>query len=38
MNWIEEIFQVVNHLQRTPVVGEVRDLLEKQNEGTLYKK
>ena len=38
MNWMEEIFQVVNHLQRTPVVCEVRDLLEKQNEGTLHEK
>ena len=35
---MEEIFQVVNHLQRTPVVYEVRDLLERPTEGMLYEK
>ena len=38
MNWTEEIFQVVNCLPRTPVVYEVRDLLERPIEGTFYEK
>ena len=38
MNWTEEIFQVVNCLPRTPVVYEVRDLLERPLEGTFYEK
>ena len=35
---MEEIFQVVNHLPRTQVVYEVRDLLERPIEGTFYEK
>ena len=38
MNSREEIFQVVNHLPRTPVVYEVRDLPERPIEGTFYEK
>ena len=38
MNWMEEIFQVVNRLARTPAVYEVRDLLERPIEGTFYEK
>ena len=38
MNWTEEIFQIVNRLQRTSVVYEVRDLLERPIEGTFYEK
>ena len=38
MNWMEEISQVVNRLPRTPVVYEVRDLLERPIEGTFYEK
>ena len=38
MNWTEEIFQIVNHLPRTPVVYEVHDLLERPIEGVFYEK
>ena len=38
MNWTEEIFQIVNRLPRTPVVYEVRDLLERPIEGVFYEK
>ena len=38
MNWTEEIFKVVDRLPRTPVVYEVRDLLERPIEGTFYEK
>ena len=38
MNWTEEIFQIVNRLPRTPVVYEVRDLLEKPIDGVFYEK
>ena len=38
MNWTEEIFQIVNRFPRTPVVYEVRDLLERPIEGTFYEK
>ena len=39
MNWKEEIFQIVNRrIPRTPVVYEVRDLLERPIEGTFYEK
>ena len=38
MNWTEEIFQIVNRLPRTPVVYEVRDLLERPIEGIFYEK
>ena len=38
MNWTEEIFQIVNLIPRTPVVYEVRDLLERPTEGTFYEK
>ena len=38
MKWMEEIFQTVNHSPRTPVVYEVRDLLERPIEGTFYEK
>ena len=38
MNWTEEIFQIVNRIPRTPVVYEVRSLLERPIEGTLYEK
>ena len=38
MNWTEKIFQIVNRLPRTPVVYEVRDLLERVIEGTFYEK
>ena len=38
MNWTEAIFQIVNHLPRTPVVYEVRDLLERPIEGVFYEK
>ena len=38
MNWTEEIFQIVNQLPRTPVVYEVRDLLERPIEGVFYEK
>ena len=38
MNWTEESFQIVNRLPRTPVVYEVRDLLERVIEGTFYEK
>ena len=35
---MEEIFQVVNSLPRTPVGYEVRDLLERSIEGVFYEK
>ena len=38
MNWMEEIFQIVNLILRTPVVHDVRDLLERSIEGTFYEK
>ena len=38
MNWTEEIFQIVNHPPRTPVVYEVHDLLERPIEGDFYEK
>ena len=38
MNWTEEIFQIVNRLPTTPVVYEVRDLLERPIEGVFYEK
>ena len=38
MNWTEEIFQIVNWLPRTPVVYQVRDLLERPIEGAFYEK
>ena len=38
MNWTEEIFQIVNLISRTPVVYEVRDLLERPIEGMFYEK
>ena len=38
MNWTEEIFQIVNHIRRTPVVYEVCDLLERPVAGTFYEK
>ena len=38
MNWIEEIFQIVNRIPRTPVVYEIRNLLERPIEGTFYVK
>ena len=38
MNWTEEIFQIVNQLPRTPVVYQVRDLLERPIEGVFYEK
>ena len=38
MNWTEEILQIVNRIPRTPVVYEVRDLLERPIEGTFYEK
>ena len=38
MNWTEELFQIVNRLPRTPIVYEVRDLLERLIEGTFYGK
>ena len=38
MNWMEEIFQIVNLIPRTPVVYEVCDLLERPVEGTFYEK
>ena len=36
MNWTEKIFQIVNRLPRTPVVYEVRDLLERPIGGVFY--
>ena len=38
MNSTEDIFQIVNHLPRTPVVYEVRDLLERLIEGAFCEK
>ena len=38
MNWMNEIFQIVNRIPRTPVVYEVLDLLERPIEGTFYEK
>ena len=38
MNWTEEIFQIVNHIPRTPVVYEVHDLLGRPIKGTFYEK
>ena len=38
MNWTEEIFQIVNRLPRTPVVYEVRDLMERPTVGVFYEK
>ena len=38
MNWREEIFQIVNWLPRTPVVYEVRDLLERPIEDVFCEK
>ena len=38
MNWTEDIFQIVNRIPRTPVVYEVRDLLERPIEGTSMKR
>ena len=38
LNWTEEIFHIVNRLPRTPVVCEVRDLLERPIEGVFYEK
>ena len=38
MNWTEEMFQIVNLIPRTPVVYEVRDILERPIEGTIYEK
>ena len=38
MNRTEEIFQIVNWLPRTPVVYEVRDLLERPIEGVFCEK
>ena len=37
-DFLEEIFQVVNHLPRTPVVYEVHDLLERPIEGVFCEK
>ena len=38
VNWTEEIFPIVNRIPRTPVVYEVRDLLERPIQGTFYEK